>query len=654
MKEIPDDVIADPDDPRLPINEVAAPQVPIAVPPEVAETTAPQALQGITPEAGNQDGVSVEDLPEHPELPPETMVVRGMHYGKHFKEFNRDANYGPDHNELQDDDVALSPNVSAQLGLKRGDKIWVGNRLHTYNDESYYSPNVPTHNAVEVRNYPLDGKIQIRKASPDEVSASLAPSTTGAPLSAMQASRFTGQDPTKITAEAVNQAIQGVPQRALVAGDTTGAAVENWNMDQLAQQNEVAQASNLGDSSGEITPESMGLESTAGIEGGESSSGGEGMPVPNPEGMHITERRANGDLVYNHGEVIAHPSTGSVEYHIGPKTFVRTVDGRTVSYMTNAIYRDPTTGKTYNKNAEGMPEVHLPGQMPDLPAGVKGEAALADLSPAQQNIVRMIANYEMVIPPGAMRSPAFLPYLARVNAYDPNYSMMKAVGRQQMIKSITNMSPNSAGYLISSANTMLEHLQNLQAAAKALPEHDFTKFNGFENWAKKNAGNPAVTNFQTARGVLVNEMSRTLKGGVPDQADITRWDDALNAANSKEQLDGQIEKQFPEILKGRLDGFRFLYNSVMDKPYEHKDAAGNPISLISPHNQEWLKSIGYDGNIDAGDPLAGKPSASDPMRQAVIQALTAAGKVVNEDTIKQTIEKNRHLLQPTPTPTPTP
>jgi hypothetical protein len=557
--------------------------------------------------------VSVQDAPEHMPLPPETMVVRGMYYGKNFKEFNHDANYGPEGQELQDDDVALSPNVADRLGLTRGDKVWVGNQLHTYNDVSAYTPTHMTTDSVEVRNYPLDGKIQIRKALPEEVQRQSGRDLRQMP-DARQASYMTGLDPSQITAQSVNAFLQPQieRQRGLIAGNVTGASTEDWNLDQLNQQNEVA-ASASADSSGEVTPESMGLEpslsSQLGAAGNVTESApGQGMPVPDMSGAHIVERPSNGDLVWSNG-VVGHPQNGSVSYTVGPQTVVWYPNGKTKSYDTISVYRDPATGYTYNKNAPGMPRLHLEGQIEDLkplPNGQlpTGEAALDGLTEPQKSIIKMIANYQMVLPPGAMRSPAFLPYLARVSAYDPDYSMMKAAGRQQMIKSIASMNPNSAGYMIQSANTMLEHLRDLYEDSQKLPLHDWKTGNKFENFLKDNAGSPTVSNFQFDKTALLTELTKTLKGGVADDSDMRRWEQSLNAADSAAQMNDIIKKDFPNILAGRLNGFRTLYQDVMDHPFEKTDRkTGVRTTLVSPQNSAWLKSIGYDGNIDAGDPV---------------------------------------------------
>jgi hypothetical protein len=302
--------------------------------------------------------------------------------------------------------------------------------------------------------------------------------------------------------------------------------------------------------------------------------------------------------------VIGHPSNGSVEYKVGPKTVIWYPNGKTQSYPTIDVYRDPATGYTYNKNAPGMPRLMLEGQIPDLKPGLTGEAAISDLTEPQKNIVRMIANNDLVLPPSAMRSVSFLPYLARVKAFDPDYSMVKAAARQQMIKSLANMNPNSAGYIIQSANTMLEHLQQLDKDAQALPLHKWTTGNKFENFLKNNAGDKSVTDFQFTKNALLTELTKTLKGGVADDSDMRRWSDALNAADSKEQMDSLIKKDFPDVLAGRLNGFRFLYQTVMDSPYGIDKKTGvKTTPLVSPANTAWLKKIGYDGNIDAGDPI---------------------------------------------------
>jgi hypothetical protein len=107
-------------------------------------------------------------------------------------------------------------------------------------------------------------------------------------------------------------------------------------------------------------------------------------------------------------------------------------------------------------------------------------------------------------------------------------------------------------------NTAVDHLQLLSEAADALENGDIQRLNQFGNAFARETGDPAPTNFETVKSAVTGELAKTFKGtGATDQ-EIAEINQAINQAESPDQLHGAIN-YYLRLMNGKLNALRSQY-----------------------------------------------------------------------------------------------
>ena len=114
------------------------------------------------------------------------------------------------------------------------------------------------------------------------------------------------------------------------------------------------------------------------------------------------------------------------------------------------------------------------------------------------------------------------------------------------------------GDTVRSFNVAVEHLDTLNHLIGALKNSDMLTFNKLANEIAKQTGQAAPTNFESARQIVTNEVTKATVGAqnaLGDRQEIAR---TINVASSPEQLQGAI-KNYQELMAGQLKGLGTQY-----------------------------------------------------------------------------------------------
>ncbi len=219
--------------------------------------------------------------------------------------------------------------------------------------------------------------------------------------------------------------------------------------------------------------------------------------------------------------------------------------------------------------------------------GERNEAFLQTLSPADQVIVKMIADYDYPLPKGRGALDKNAKYIAGAKAYDPNFSASDYENRASLKKGF--MSGTGAANL-TALNTALVHLGGLDAAAAGLNNSAFQGYNSLANWLVNQTGNPQTKPFQNYRTAFNEEMARALKGGVATQDEVSQWNQNIDMADSPAKLRASVQT-VAHIIAGRIGQQEETYARGIGKP------PARP--FVSPQAQAVLDKMGAGGEAGA-------------------------------------------------------
>lgn len=138
-------------------------------------------------------------------------------------------------------------------------------------------------------------------------------------------------------------------------------------------------------------------------------------------------------------------------------------------------------------------------------------------------------------------------------------------------------------------NTALFHTARLNTLIQGLNNTDFMKANSVGNWIAQNVNTPgiasAVSQVRDTIDLLSTEIARAYKGGVPDQGDVDRQIESLNA-ELPENLITDVLNNKAILMTGLLNSQQNQYQQTMGKyPAE---------SIIQDDTVRAMKDAGLD------------------------------------------------------------
>lgn len=179
--------------------------------------------------------------------------------------------------------------------------------------------------------------------------------------------------------------------------------------------------------------------------------------------------------------------------------------------------------------------------------------------------------------------------------FDPTYDETQFAARQAMRKSVTSGTYSQS---INSANLVIQHLDALAKAAKALHNTGFPITNQLVlNPISRALGQNQESNFNTARDAVASELAKVFKGtGSTSEDEINMWRNNLSASSSPSQIQGAINMLVSNLLKSRLDTINSQYTNTMGKTAD--------FTILTPHSRDVLQGMGVDPNTIEQDKSA--------------------------------------------------
>lgn len=211
----------------------------------------------------------------------------------------------------------------------------------------------------------------------------------------------------------------------------------------------------------------------------------------------------------------------------------------------------------------------------------------------EQNIVHGLLNANLPISVlGRMKPEQKTRILSATQEVDPNWSMTEYGSRQRLRQGFTS-GPQANN--ITSANTVVGHLNSLSQAAKELGNSSFTPWNQVANTAEGLIGNPAPVKFNIAANAVTSELSKLFRGtGAATDQDVREWRKSINPNMSPDQLQTAISEAV-NLMGSRLDALKNQWETGIKSPKDFK--------FLDDKSRKVLGDFGF--NPDAIDPVAG-------------------------------------------------
>ena len=225
----------------------------------------------------------------------------------------------------------------------------------------------------------------------------------------------------------------------------------------------------------------------------------------------------------------------------------------------------------------------LGARLPVPASGDVQRAAIADLTPGQQNVVKKLVNYEIPLPSGmALRTPYWQGILERAASYDPSFDASQYNVRMSLKRDFNS---GKAALNKRSINTVIGHLEDLDKKTKALDNFNFTPWNYLENKRITALGDPRVVGYKNAAIAVQNELATLFKGVSGTDQEIKQWRETMSENQSPQQLKETIDTAL-KLVGSRMAALQQQYEDGMGKPKDFK--------FLSPKSEKILTKLGVD------------------------------------------------------------
>lgn len=217
-----------------------------------------------------------------------------------------------------------------------------------------------------------------------------------------------------------------------------------------------------------------------------------------------------------------------------------------------------------------------------------------------ENTAQMVANNQIPMLSGfALKSKWGQAVVSRVRELNPQYAGADYGSNAAGLKQFTS---GKNGNTIRSLNVAVQHLDQLSQLATAMGNGDTPLFNKVAVAWKKQTGQAAPTNFETAKKIVADEIVKAIVGsggGVADREEAAR---SINSAGSPEQLQQAINT-YTGLMTGQLNGIRQQYQTATGRD--------NFETLLLPETRARLEAHGAQ-QAPTGAAPAAEQTATNP------------------------------------------
>jgi len=222
-------------------------------------------------------------------------------------------------------------------------------------------------------------------------------------------------------------------------------------------------------------------------------------------------------------------------------------------------------------------------------SGVQGNDLLAYMPKALAAQVTAITDHRAAPPDRTTNRGSQITQL--VQLIDPTYDATSYKTKQGTENAFTS---GRLGATVRSFNVVNDHLTTLGQLSDALQNGDVQLINKVGNFFAAQTGSTAPTNFDAAKRIVADEVTKAVLGSGGALGDRKAVDDAINGAKTPEQLKGVIDT-YQKLINGQLNGFRQQYKSGGGSKDFDRDILGRtPAATPAPAgkvdaNNKWLK-----------------------------------------------------------------
>jgi len=182
------------------------------------------------------------------------------------------------------------------------------------------------------------------------------------------------------------------------------------------------------------------------------------------------------------------------------------------------------------------------------------------------------------------------------------YPEWRAYKYQAVADAVKQFGPgHKPGESVKSIGVAMDHLSTLEEAAKALDNGDVRLFNSAANFFSENFGGTTVTDFNSLKNLVADEVVKGVVGGPGGVGDREEAGAKIRASNSPKQMLGVISG-WKDLMAGQLLGLRRQYKAATGlDDFNDRILADQPetINLLTTH-EERVKSK-EQGAAPAGD-----------------------------------------------------
>lgn len=201
------------------------------------------------------------------------------------------------------------------------------------------------------------------------------------------------------------------------------------------------------------------------------------------------------------------------------------------------------------------------------------------LSPADEKLAQGLAHFA-VLPSSLGRSKNRGALIARAMQINPDYNEGVSKAAYTYLNDLGRSSTTSAGGLVQSMNTLLEHGRVLLDANAALGGTGSQTLNRISNAVSSEFGGTAAPNFNQAVNFYSQELGKLVKGGVANEGEVRDIIRDLDPSRTPEQR-SQAILQAMEFVHGRI-------KSIEDRGTRVLGQMAPDVSLLTKESQDIL------------------------------------------------------------------
>lgn len=260
----------------------------------------------------------------------------------------------------------------------------------------------------------------------------------------------------------------------------------------------------------------------------------------------------------------------------------------------------------------------IPGVL-GITADMHGQQVLDQLPVQLAQQVKALAEGRQQIPAGfALKSPYWQRMIGLVAQYDPTFDQVNYNARSATRRDFTS---GQSGKSLNALNTVIGHLDSLDAAGKALNNSGVPYYNMAANYVAANLSpdfRAKLNQFNLTKQAVSSEMERAYRGTGGNMADIASWQKTLSDADSYAAIHASIQ-QAVKLLSSKVDALGATYDKGMG-------TTGGGLALLDPKARDvYLSYLGEGpGTPQAGASTAGAPSVPP---QAIVDEMRRRGLV---------------------------